>query len=381
MSTYYDPYAKPRRPLGVYVWPFALGLLIALVLLWRFWPSREGELNPNAKPRAVAPASKFSDAEQSQITLYKNTAPSVVNVTNVALTRDRFSFDILRIPRGMGSGFVWDEDGHIVTNYHVVKGAAEVTVTLSDHSSYPVDRVASDPGMDLAVLWIRAPKGKLRPIPLGESRTLQVGQFAYAIGNPFGLDQSWAPGSVSALGREIKSESGQTIKNVIQTTAPINPGNSGGPLLDSSGRLIGVNAAIVTESGSWAGIGFAIPADDVNRVVTQLIARGSTVRPGLGIEPAPDQLARRLGITNGVLILNIYANGPAAINGLQPTRRTPRGIIPGDVILEIDDTPIRTTKDLHAALQRYEVGATVRVTFQRDDEPVHIKMKLQEDPR
>jgi len=199
--------------------------------------------------------------------------------------------------------------------------------------------------------------------------------------NPFGLDQSWAPGSVSAVGREIKSDSGRAIKGVIQTTAPINPGNSGGPLLDSSGRLIGVNTAIATESGAWSGIGFAIPADDVNRVVTQLIKKGSAVRPGLGIEPAPDQVARRLGISQGVLILNVYANGPADQAGLQPTRRTTRGIIPGDVILKIDETPIRNTKDLHAVLQGYEVGAEVTVTFQRRDEIREVKMKLQEDPQ
>ncbi len=342
MSTYYDRQAPPRPSLASYVLPLALLVVIALLLVWRFWPAGDGRLNPNATLRTVTPAGKLSDAENSQIALYKNTAPSVVNVTNLALMRDRFTLNVERIPKGMGSGFVWDDDGHIVTNFHVVKAADKVMVTLADHSSYMVDRFAVDPDMDLAVLWIGVPRGKLRP---------------------------------------IKSDSGRSIRGVIQTTAPINPGNSGGPLLDSSGRLIGVNTAIATESGAWSGIGFAIPADDVNRVVTQLIKKGSAVRPGLGIEPAPDQVARRLGISQGVLILNVYANGPADQAGLQPTRRTTRGIIPGDVILKIDETPIRNTKDLHAVLQGYEVGAEVTVTFQRRDEIREVKMKLQEDPQ
>jgi S1-C subfamily serine protease len=384
MSTYYDPYAPARRPTPSYVWIWPLILLAAVVLLlaWRFWPHGEPALNPSAKLRTVAVAEKLSAIEESQIALYKSASPSVVNVTNLAVLRDRFSFNLQRIPRGIGSGFIWDEEGHVVTNHHVVEGGDAITVTLADHSTYKVERIASDKAMDLAVLWIRAPKSKLRPLPLGESRTLQVGQFAFAIGNPFGLDQSWAPGSVSALNREIRTEDGDIpIKGVIQTTAPINPGNSGGPLLDSSGRLIGVNSAIATKSGSWAGIGFAIPADDVNRVVTQLIAKGKVSRPGLGIEPAPDKITRRLGISTGVLILNVTPDGPADAAGLQPTRRSARGIIPGDVILKIGDTPVRTTSDLQAALQRYAIGDEVVVTYQRDDETGQARVVLGEESR
>jgi S1-C subfamily serine protease len=385
----YDYYARPpRRSPAAVLWPVVLLVLVGLFLVWRFWPFRGGDQASPVSERTVTPAGKLADAENAAIALYRDAAPSVVNVTNLDVRRDRFSLDLLEIPKGTGSGFVWDEGGHIVTNYHVVEGAGAVKVTLSDHSSWPARVVAADPNMDLAVLHISAPKSRLKPITVGDSHSLKVGQWAFAIGNPFGLDQSLAPGFISALGREIKSVGGRPIKGVIQTTAPINPGNSGGPLLDSSGRLIGVNTAILSPSGAWAGIGFAIPVDDVNRVVTQLINHGRVVRAGLGIAPAPDQLAHRLDVDSGVLILNVYPDGAAAKAGLRPTRRAADGSIHlGDVILKVDGQRVRNARDLFARLERYRVGQEVTLTVARWDPDNErwqlldpVKVTLTEDP-
>jgi S1-C subfamily serine protease len=236
--------------------------------------------------------------------------------------------------------------------------------------------VEVDPDRDLAVIWITAPKNKLKPILVGKSEDLQVGQKTFAIGNPFGLDQTLTQGLVSALGREIEADTGRTIKGVIQTDAAINPGNSGGPLLDSAGRLIGVNTAIVSPSGSSAGIGFAIPVDEVNRVVTQLIKHGKVTRPGLGIQEAPDQLARRWGIP-GVLILNVNPDGPAAKAGLKATRRDQSGrILVGDAITAIDGEEVDSSNQLFALLEKHAVGDEVTVTVWRQGNTLDVKMPL-----
>jgi S1-C subfamily serine protease len=385
----YDYYSRPpkRGSAAAIIWPLVLLVILALILVWRFWPHHDAELNPQARQRPVTPGGKLAEAENSAIALYKSAAPSVVHVTNLEVLRDRFSLNLQQIPKGIGSGFVWDKEGHIITNYHVIENAGAVRVTLADHSSYRVQRVAGDPNMDVAVLWIDAPKDRLKPIVIGDSHSLQVGQWAFAIGNPFGLDQSLAPGFVSALGREIKSAGGRPIKGVIQTTAPINPGNSGGPLLDSSGRLIGVNAAILSESGAWAGIGFAIPVDDVNRVVTQLIQHGKVIRPGLGIVLAADELARQLGVRQGVLIIDVYRGGAAAQAGLRPTYEKEGEVYLGDVILKINNEPVRNSKDLYAKLQQYQVGEEVTLMIRRTDPAtgesrvLNAKVTLQEDAR
>ncbi len=380
----YDYYGRPQRnSVAAIIWPLILLGIIALIIVWRFWPHHSADLNPQAHQRPVTPAGSLAEAEKTAIDLYKNAAPSVVHVTSLDVVR----VNRQQIPKGLGSGFVWDKDGHIVTNYHVVDGASAVRVTLPDHSSYRVQRVAADPNMDVAVLWISAPRDRLQPITVGDSHSLQVGQWAFAIGNPFGLDQSLSPGYVSALGREMESVGGQPIKGVIQTTAPINPGNSGGPLLDSSGRLIGINTAILSKSGSWAGFGFAIPVDDVNRVVAQLIQHGKVIRPGLGIVVAPDELARRLGVKQGVLILDVYKNGAAAQAGLRPTYEEQGKIYLGDVVLRIGGEPVRNGKDLYAKLQSYQVGQEVTLTIRRTDpdsgesQVVTIKATLQEAAR
>jgi S1-C subfamily serine protease len=256
-----------------------LVLLVAAVLLgglvyllWPVWPA--GGLMPGAQPRAVTARGALADDEQATIELFKAVSPSVVHVTNLAVEREPFSANAQMVPRGTGTGFVWDENGFIVTNYHVVDGASAARVILSDHSTYDSTRIWGYPDKDLAVIRIDAPKAKLKPIVVGTSRDLQVGQKTFAIGNPFGLDQTLTTGVVSALGRQIESANGRPIQGVIQTSAAINPGNSGGPLLDSAGRLIGVNTAILSPSGAFAGIGFAIPVDEVNRLVPQLISYG-----------------------------------------------------------------------------------------------------------
>jgi S1-C subfamily serine protease len=381
----YDYYSRPQRGSSAAIaWPLILLGLLALFLVWRFWPGRGSDLNPNATERPVTPAGSLAEEEKSVIALYKSAAPSVVNVTSLRLARDRFNFNLQQIPKGMGTGFIWDTDGHIVTNYHVIEGADVFQVTLADHSTWRGRRVGGDPNMDLAVLRIDAGKSRLKPITVGDSHSLQVGQWAFAIGNPFGLDQSLAPGYISALGREIESVGRRPIKGVIQTTAPINPGNSGGPLLDSSGRLIGVNTAILSETGTWAGIGFAIPVDDVNRVVTQLLRHGKVARPGLGVVWAPDQLARSLGVRSGLLILNVYPDSSAAKAGLRGTRRTADGIIPGDVVLKLDGESVHNTKELYARLQNYKIGQEVTLTAARYDldeerwQTSTVKVTLQE---
>ncbi|MDB5306545.1 MAG: 2-alkenal reductase [Gemmataceae bacterium] len=276
--TSYD--RRPPQPSSsAYFWPLLLLLVLGGVLAWRFWPrpTRPGT-DPDAVPRAVTPRGDLAEAEKTTIAIFRQTSPAAVHITTLNVRQDRFSLNLFQIPRGTGSGFVWDQDGRVVTNYHVIEGADAARVTLSDQSEWKARLVGAYPDKDLAVLVIDAPGDRLRPIPIGTSHDLQVGQFAFAIGNPFGLDQTLTTGVISALGREIDSVNRKTIKDVIQTDAAINPGNSGGPLLDSAGRLIGVNTAIYSPSGAFAGIGFAIPVDEVNRVVPQLIRTG-TVNP------------------------------------------------------------------------------------------------------
>ena len=237
--------------------------------------------------RAVTPRGDLAAVEKTTIAIFRRNSSSVVHITTlVNAATDDFGFDVQQVPEGTGSGFVWDKRGRIVTNFHVIRGADVAQVVLADHSVWKARLVGVSPEADLAVLAIDAPENRLQPILVGTSHDLEVGQSVFAIGNPFGLDHTLTTGIVSALGREISGESGRTIKGMIQIDAPINPGNSGGPLLDSSGRLIGVNAAIVSPSGAFAGIGFAIPVDKVNRVVTELIRHGKLIRPSLGIEPA-----------------------------------------------------------------------------------------------
>lgn len=373
------PPQAPRH--SILLLAFVLAMLSSAVL-WQYWPWRSTGVNSEAEPKAVTPRGSLAEEEKTTISIFREASPSVVHITTTAVVRqDPFSLDILQIPKGSGSGFIWDRDGHIVTNFHVVKDANAVQVMLADHSQ-PIQArvVGAYPAKDLAVLYVDAPKDQLRPIMVGTSTDLQVGQMVFAIGNPFGLDQSLTTGVISALGREINSATGQRIKEVIQTDAAINPGNSGGPLLDSAGRLIGVNTAIYSPSGTFAGVGFAIPVDEVNRVVPELIRSGNVIRPGIGVQVARDQLTHGWGL-KGVLIWDILPNGPADKAGLRPTRRSASRFVQlGDVIVAINGQRVTSTRNFFAELGQFEVGATVTLTVLRDGEEQDIPVTLENLP-
>jgi S1-C subfamily serine protease len=299
-----------------------------------------------------------------------------VNITSIALRRDFFSLDVLQIPQGTGSGFVWDKEGHIVTNFHVIEEGNAYTVTLADQSTYEAEISGYTDDKDLAVLKIKAPAAKLTPLALGGSRDLVVGQTVLAVGNPFGLDHSLTVGVVSALGRELKSPSGRTIHDVIQTDAAINPGNSGGPLLDSRGRLIGVNSAIYSPSGTSAGIGFAVPVDTVRKLVPQLIAHGHAVRPGIGVTLVSDAVASRLGI-HGVAIYNVKPGGPADRAGLIGVRSSRMGdVVLGDVIVAVSGKAVDSGDDLLDAFENAGEEATVALTVERNGRRREVSVKL-----
>lgn len=337
----------------------ALGLLAAAGL-------PPAAARTDAAPRAVAPRGPLAADELNNIAVFKAVSPSVVNITALGVERDFFSTRVTQVPRGTGTGFVWDDAGHIVTNFHVIQEASGARVTLSDQSSHKASLVGVFPDRDLAVLKIDAPRNKLPPIALGSSKDLQVGQKVYALGNPFGLDQTLTTGIVSALNREIESVTRRTIRGAIQTDAAINPGNSGGPLLDSAGRVIGVNTSIYSPSGASAGIGFAIPVDEVNRIVPRLIRDGRMVRPALGVTAGPENMARALGLPRGLPLVGVTPGGPAQKAGLRPFARGAQGgIVAGDVIQAIDDTPVADLDDMLTALERYQPGDRVTLTLWR----------------
>ena len=352
-------------------------LLVAYMLLRGYWPQGN-----DGVPRAVTPRGSLMELEKTTIDIYNHAKPSVVHITTLAVKRDRWNLNVQQVPEGTGSGIVWDKDGHIVTNFHVVKDVVQnngaVQVTLFDQTNWRGTVVGYYPDKDIAVIYIGAPSGKLTPIPIGRSSDLQVGQSTFAIGNPFGLDHTLTSGIVSATGREIQSVTQTPIKNVIQTDAAINPGNSGGVLLDSAGRLIGMNTAIFSPSGSSSGIGFAIPVDEINQVVPQIITRkGHLAHPGLGAQYAPDQTTERLNL-KGVLILNVDPNGPAGKAGLQPTTRDDEGNVSlGDVITAVDGEPVEKISDLDGALDKHKVGDTVTLTINRDGKPQDVKVMLE----
>ena len=345
------------------------------------WPALQAISSAHAeaaaKPRAVAPRGPFGADEKANIALFKSASPSVVNITTLEYARDTFSLDIMQIPRGKGSGFVWDEQGRIITNFHVIQGANSATITLHDQSTWKAHLVGASPDHDLAVLQIDAPNEKLKPIAVGTSRDLAVGQRVYAIGNPFGLDQTLTTGIISALDREIESVTQRKIRGVIQTDAAINPGNSGGPLLDSAGRLIGVNTTIYSLSGASAGIGFAIPVDVVNRIVPRLIKDGKFERPVLGAQYAQVRRLPELGLNKGVAVLDVTQGGPAGIAGLKPFARDVFGnVVIGDVIVAIDDRPIENTDELFEALEAHQPGDMVVLTVLRGKKQIRQRLTV-----
>jgi len=352
-------------------------IVIACIIGWLAIQTLQPQrLDPNAVPRTVDARGDLASDEQNTIEIFRNAAPSVVYITSIAVRRDFFSLNAYEIPQGTGSGFIWDKQGRIVTNYHVISDASRLEVTLADHTSWKAVLVGAAPDRDLAVLQISAPAAKLRTISIGESKNLLVGQKVFAIGNPFGLDQTLTTGVVSALGREIKAVTGRTIHDVIQTDAAINPGNSGGPLLDSAGRLIGVNTAIYSPSGASSGIGFAVPVGEVNRVVPQIISKGKMIRPGLGITLANQRLTRELGL-EGVMILRVLPGSTAAKAGLRGTTQVREGLVLGDIILKVNGKSIQDYDGLRDALEQYDVGQSVTLTLLRDTGNADVQVQLE----
>jgi len=358
----------------------ALWLMAALLFFNWVWPSLQGWLLAlTAEPRAVTPRGSLAEVEQTNIAIFRKASPSVVYITTTEDLVNLWTRDITRIPRGTGSGFVWDGHGHIVTNFHVIEGASAAYVRLQDQKTYRAVLVGASPADDLAVLRIQASLSILKPLPIGSSADLQVGQMVYAIGNPFGLDHTLTTGVISALDRTIRTENG-VVDGLIQTDAAINPGNSGGPLLDSAGRLIGVNTAIYSPSGAYAGIGFAVPVDRVNRVVPQLIAHGRYQRPSLGVV-VDDRMSRlvteRLGV-EGVLVLRVEPGSAAAEAGIRGSRILAEGnLVPGDIILGVGDRETRDATELRAALENYRVGDEVRLRLLREGRLIELPVLLQ----
>jgi S1-C subfamily serine protease len=395
MSIYDRPRAQPQFPLAavlVLLLFLVLLLIVPVLVVWHFfWARGHGDESVYGQPRAVTPAGNLAEDEKATIALYRKVSPSVAHIDTLALQRTSpFSFNVQQVPEGTGSGFVWDKGGHIVTNFHVIKQqgkdqpAPRIQVTLVNGSSGTLTRVATVKGYaqdrDLAVLQINnVPDDLLVPVEVGTSADLQVGQKAFAIGNPFGLDHTLTTGIVSALNRSIDSTNNRTIKGVIQTDAAINPGNSGGPLLDSSARLIGVTTAIYSTSGGFVGIGFAIPVDEVNRVVPELIANQKVVRPSLGVTAATEKQAKQVKVTNGVLVLSVLPESPAAQAGIQGTRYDEDGnLILGDVITAIDDKPVQKVKDLFDILGDHKVHDKVKLTIIRNGQEKTVEVTLGE---
>jgi S1-C subfamily serine protease len=369
----------------------ALLLAIFALLLWRLVHRPAAEVAPPAVPApnltagpaaipAVATLPPFAPTseERTTIAIFSRVSPSVVSVANTGLFRAGNIFrglQVYEIPQGAGSGFVWDTQGHIISNYHVVHEADALTVTFPDGVTFAARLVGIAPDQDLAVLKIDAPPERLHSIRVAASRDLQVGQTVLAIGNPFGLDTSLTVGIVSALGRTITAMTGRRINEVIQTDAAINPGNSGGPLLNSAGELIGVTTAILSPSGAYAGIGFAVPVDTVSRIVPQLIAKGRITRAGLGLQLLPDHITRRAGVV-GAAVYAVLPQSPATAAGIAGVSQSHRGLFLGDVITAIDGRPVADVESYHAIFDTLQPGQTVGVSLTRDGQTRTVSVRL-----
>ena len=371
-----DPYL--RRVQLVFV-----GLLL-LVTAWTFLPLLEQWLSGLvSEPRTVTPRGDLAADEQATVEIFRQASPSVVYITTLQRLRNPWTRDIFSLPQGTGSGFIWDDLGHLVTNHHVIAEASEANVRLNDGRSYRALMVGSSPDHDLAVLRIRVPFDRPPPVPVGSSSDLKVGQKVFAIGNPFGLDYTLTTGVVSALDRSLpESRGGVAVDHLIQTDAAINPGNSGGPLLDSAGRLIGINTAIYSPSGAYAGIGFAVPVDTVNRVVPELIAKGRYVRPSLGISVNEDvnrTILEKLEL-EGVLVLQVSVGSAAEAAGVQGTFIDANGdVIPGDVIQQIGGQAVSSVSQMLARLDDFRIGDETTLTVWRNGEQLELDIVLQRD--
>ncbi len=356
----------------------AAATITALVLSKVPWP--EAVVSGQSATRTVTPRGELSADERATVELFDRAKASVVYISTRQRVVDLWTRNVLSVPQGTGSGFIWDERGHVVTNFHVVAGASEARVRLSDGREFPATLVGASPAHDLAVVRIDGPN-RPAPVQIGTSGDLKVGQKVFAIGNPFGLDWTLTTGIVSALDRSLPAADGRSlIEHLIQTDAAINPGNSGGPLLDSAGRLIGVNTMIFSPSGAYAGVGFAVPIDTVGRVVPQLVGQGKYVRPALGVEVDDDvnrAVTSQLRV-QGVAVLRAPAGTAAATAGLRGATVGPDGrVTPGDVIVAVNGQPVESVPRLLSRLDDFRVGETVRLTVLREDRRVDVPVTLQ----
>ena len=374
---YPDPYAERLRKHLIVTWVLlALICAVFVVPTLRWWWG----YGISAEPRAVTPRGALADFEQTTVELFQNVSPSVVYVNVSSRIRTPYTRRPLEVQAGTGSGFIWDEAGHVVTNFHVIQNASSARVVMFDQSSHEATLVGASPSHDLAVLRIRLPAGTVRPVAVGESQDLAVGQAVFAIGNPFGLSHTLTTGIVSAKSRTISGPNGREIEDVIQIDAAINPGNSGGPLLDSAGRLIGVNTAIYSPSGASAGVGFAVPVDTVNRVVPQIIAKGRYDPPRLGVavdQQVSDIVMEQLEI-QGVLIYGVQPGSGAEKAGLRGSNWDGSGrLLLGDIIQAVEGRSVSSMDDLLNAIDAYQVGDSVTLQILRDGEEVTVDVPLQ----
>lgn len=333
----------------------------------------------NTYIRHVTPRGDLASDEKNTIALFENSRDSVVYISTSSLVRDPWTRNVFSTPKGTGSGFIWDDIGHVVTNYHVITGANEAMVKLADGRDYKANLVGTSQIHDIAVLKIGVDFKRPPPVPIGTSDDLKVGQKVYAIGNPFGLDWTLTSGIVSALNRSLAASEGFSVEHLIQTDAAINPGNSGGPLLDSAGRLIGINTSIYSPSGASAGIGFAVPVDTVMRVVPELIKNGKYTPPALGIEldqQVNDRLTAMTG-KSGVIILRVKPGSTAEKAGLSGIQISDRGWVAGDIIVAINDKEINSIQKLLSKLDDYHVGDRVKLTVIRNNSKHDIDVILQ----
>ena len=347
-------------------------VLLALIAAWIGYDYLQLAMYSAKEPRPVSARGELADMEKMAVNIFDQVSPSVVFVTTVEQSRPNL-FGQSRPKLGMGSGFVWDGAGHIVTNHHVIKGAEQIGVRFGGEGMAQATVVGSAPDYDLAVLRVQGANRTYKPVPLGSSEDLQVGQAVFAIGNPYGLTRTLTQGLVSALERRLPTDTGREIRGVIQTDAAINPGNSGGPLLDSAGRLIGVNTAIVSGTGTFAGVGFAVPVAVVNRVVSTLIKQGHVPRPGIGITALDEQMAARLDV-DGVIVAEVIPGSPAARAGL--TGIDPRAGQLGDVITHAESKRVHSVADLAAVLEHVAIGDSVTLRVQRGGRTRQVELRV-----
>ncbi len=338
-----------------------------------------GIIGMTTTPRTVSARGELAADEKNTIEIFEQASPAVVYISTSKRVVDPWTKNVFNVRQGTGSGFVWDNLGHVVTNHHVIARASKANIRLNDGRTYMASLVGSSPEHDLAVLRIRVPINRPPAVPIGTSADLKVGQKVFAIGNPFGLDYTLTSGVISALDRSLPGDDHRTIDHLIQTDAAINPGNSGGPLLDSAGRLIGINTAIFSPSGAYAGIGFSVPVDTVNRVVPEIIAKGRYERPRLGVEINEEvnkALLEQLGV-EGVLILKITPESTAEIAGLRGTKIEEGGeVIPGDIITRLGDSKVTSVRELLARLDDFNIGDKTTITIWRNGETMQLNIEF-----